>query len=103
MSNYVSNPGFSPKAPAESVVVGFDFARLTSGPLSPVITIARHAGEADANPGAMLSGSPSVSGSKVLQRIVAGNVGTDYVLTCQIDTADGSRYLLSGVLPVRAA
>lgn len=102
MSNYVTNPGFSPKAPAEILVLGFDFERLTASPLSPVVTIDRHAGEPDPTPSAMLSGAPSVSGSKVLQRVIAGNAGTDYVLTCQIDTADGSRYVLSGVLPVRA-
>lgn len=29
--------------------------------------------------------------------------GTDYLLRCQVDAPDGSRYVLAGVLPVRTA
>jgi hypothetical protein len=103
MSNEISNPGFSPKDPRETIIVSFNFAALTSAPLSPVLTVARHAGADDPTPSAIKSGSPSVSGPRVLQAITGGVAGTDYVLTCQIDVADGSRYILSGVLPVRGA
>lgn len=103
MTYTITNPGFSPKQPAEIVTVAFDFASLTTSPTSPVVTATRHAGEADATPSAILSGSPSVSGSKILHKVTAGTDGTDYLLTCQVDTAAGERYILAGVLPVRAA
>lgn len=102
MSNEITNPGFSSKDPAEILVLAFNFEKITSAPLTPVVTIARHAGEADPTPSAVLSGSPQISGAKVLQRVIGGIDGTDYVLTAQIDIADTSRFRLSGVLPVRA-
>lgn len=101
--NYVTNPAFDPKDPSESVILGFDFSALTSTPSNPSVTIARASGTADANPSAMLSGSPSVSSGKALQRVIGGVAGCNYVLRCQVDAPDGSRYILSGVLPVRVA
>lgn len=99
----VQNPGFAPKDPDETITVAFEFAALTSTPSSPTVTAARHAGTADEAPSAILSGSPTVSGSKVFQDIIAGTAGTDYLLRCQISAPDGSVYVLAGVLPVRTA
>lgn len=103
MTNTISNPGFSPKDPTEVLLLGFDFAALTASPSSPIVTIARHAGAADEAPAAVLSGAPTVNGSRVLQSVVGGVAGCDYLLRCQVDAPDGSRYVLAGVLPVRAA
>ena len=103
MSMTVTNPAFSSKDPSETVILGFDFSALTSSPSSPVVSIARASGTADPSPAAMLSGSPSVSSGKAIQRVVGGLIGANYVLRCQVDAPDGSRYILSGVLPVRAA
>ena len=103
MTRTVSNPGFDPKDPTELITVAFEFAALTDTPSAPVVTAARHAGADDETPAAILSGSPTVSGSKVLQEIIDGNAGTDYLLRCQVDAPDGSRYVLAGVLPVRTA
>lgn len=103
MSRTVSNPGFDPKDPAEVITLAFDFAALTTSPSSPVVTATRHAGTADSTPEAIISGDPLVSGTKVLQKVVAGTAGTDYLLRCQVDAPDGSRYVLAGVLPVRTA
>jgi hypothetical protein len=99
----VGNPAFDPKDPSEIVHLGFDFSALTSAPLSPAVTAAHHAGTADATPSAILSGSPTVSGTKIVQRVTGGVVGADYLLRCQVDTAAGERFVLAGVLPVRAA
>jgi hypothetical protein len=103
MTRSVQNPGFDPKDPDEIITVGFEFAALTDAPTAPVVTAARHAGAADDTPAAILSGAPTVSGSKVLQEIIGGTAGTDYLLRCQVDAPDGSRYVLAGVLPVRTA
>lgn len=102
MTRTITNPGFSPKAPAEIIVLGFDFAALTSAPSSPVVTISRQSGSADPAPGDMLSGIPVVTGTKVLQKVIGGVAGTRYVVQAQVDAPDGSRYLLAGVLPVAA-
>lgn len=103
MTRTISNPGFSAKDPGEIIFVGFEFSALTTTPSSPVVTAARHAGTADATPSSILSGAPSINGTKVVQKLVGGVLGTDYLLTCQVDAPDGSRYILTGVIPVRAA
>lgn len=101
--NTISNPGFSPKDPSEVIMLAFDFSALTTSPSAAVVTVTRHAGSADATPEAIKSGSATVSGSKVIQRVSDGVAGTDYLLRCQVDAPDGSRYILTGVLPVRTA
>lgn len=103
MSRTVSNPGFSPKDPSEVLDLGFNFGTLTGAPLAPVVTLAHHAGADDPAPEAMLFGAASVSGTTVIQRVQGGVVGADYVLRCQVQDASGQRYVLAGVLPVRAA
>lgn len=103
MSRTISNPGFDPKDPDETIILGFDFANLTDTPTSPAITVTRHAGAADASPSAILSGSPSISGTQVLQKVTGGTAGTDYLLRCEVDGPSGTHYVLAGVLPVRTA
>ena len=103
MANTITNPGFDPKDADESITLGFDFASLTSAVSAPVVTVTRHAGKPDAAPEALLSGVPAVAGPRVLQRVTGGVTGTDYLLRCQVDTPDGDRYVLAGVLPVRSA
>lgn len=103
MSRTISNPGFDPKDPAEVLVLAFEFASLTDTPSAPVVTVTRHAGAADADPSAILSGAATVSSTKVLQKVAGGVADTDYLLRCQVDAPDGSRYVLAGVLPVRTA
>lgn len=101
--NSITNPGFDAKDPSEVLVVGFDFANLTTTPTSPTVTARRHAGAADSNPSAILSGAPSISGTQVLQKITGGTAGTDYLLRCEVDGPSGTHYVLAGVLPVRTA
>lgn len=103
MTRTVNNPGFDPKDPAETVTLAFEFAALTDTPSAPEVTVTRHAGTADASPSAILSGSPTVSGTKILQDVTAGTAGADYLLRCQVSAPDGSVYVLAGVLPVRTA
>ena len=103
MTRTISPQRLDPKDPEEDIYVRFEFAALTDTPSAPEVTVTRHAGEADESPSAMVSGSPTISGSLVLQKLVAGTVGTDYLLRCKASAPDGSVYVLTGVLPVRSA
>lgn len=103
MSNTINHPAFSPKDSTEEILLAFDFTAVAATLAAPVVTIARHSGSRDTVAGAMLSGPASVSGSKVVQKITGGVDGASYVLRCEAEGPDGSRYVLAGVLPVRTA
>lgn len=103
MTRTITPQRLDPKDPDEEVFVRFDFAALTATPSAPEVTSARHAGEADSSPASIRSGQPTVSGSAVLQKVVGGIDGTDYLLRCLASAPDGSKYVLTGVLPVRGA
>ncbi len=94
-----------PKDPAEIVPIAFEFAKLTDAPTSPVVAIVRHSGAEDASDLAttMVQGSPQIVGSKVVQKIKGGVAGANYRISCQVDAADGCRYLLAGLLRVASA
>ena len=94
---------FDPKDPEEIVPITFDFEHLTTAPVNPVIVVTRHSGAADANPAALLSGSPLVVGAEVRQRVQGGVDQANYVLRCRVDDAQGNRWVLAAKLPVRAA
>ena len=102
MTNTTTNPGWSLIKPGETVTLAFDFVKLTSAPLTPAVTVTWRAGTADASPSSIKSGSPQISGTKILQQIKPTVDGADYLLSCGVDTADGSHYILDGVLQVRA-
>lgn len=99
----VATPEFTAKDPSEIVTLAFDFANLTAAPTTPVCSIAHHAGASDASPTAVLSGSPTITGTKLLQQVRAGVAGADYILRAQADTASGDRYVIAAILPVRHA
>ena len=103
MNRTINPQRLDPKDPEEDVFVRFEFAALTDTPSSPTVTATRHAGAADASPSAILSGSPTVSGTQVLQKVIDGVDAADYLLRCVASAPDGSKYVLTGVLPVRTA
>lgn len=90
------------KDPAEIITVTFDFAGLATECANPVVTCSAIAGKVDAAASAMLSGSPQVSGTDVLQRIVGGQDGTTYKLRCEVDDADGEHWVVASTLEVQA-
>ena len=92
-----------PKDPAEIITIEFDFAALTAAVLNPQISIAPVQGADDPGAAAMLSGAPSLTGTEVRQRVIAGLDGSSYELRCIADTPDGSRYVIAGLLPVQHA
>lgn len=96
---------FSEKRPAEAVTITFKFARelpagSTIAPGAAVGVTVRKG--TDATPQAMLAGSPSVSGTDVLARIMGGLAGVEYLLTCTATTSDGDVLVLEALLPVAA-
>lgn len=95
-------PAFDDKDPAERVLIAFDFGRnMTAVTGTPSVTIARLSGAADDNPSAMLDGSPTISGAKVLQWIEGGTDGTRYLIGCQAEDADGQVLVEAGTMLVR--
>lgn len=89
----------SPKDPTEIIYVGFDFLELTDTPSAPAVAIELVKGT-DATPSAMLSGSPSIVGTKVYQKIIGGVDGCTYNIRCTASAPDGSKYVLADQLHV---
>ena len=92
---------FDPKDPDEIIPLTFNFSGLTSAPISPTITVAHIEGPEDPDPVALLVGSPQVIGTQIRQKIQGGVADANYRFRCQVDTPEGLRWILSGVLPVR--
>lgn len=94
---------FDPKHPNEIVPLSFDFGALTSGIVagatSPLLVVSRVAGAADADPAAMLVGSPQIIGSQIRQKVRGGIAGT-YQFRCEVDAQEGLRWVLIGTLDV---
>lgn len=94
-----------PKTPTEEEFYSFDYARLL-GPgetiSGSVWTVSVLEGT-DASPSSMLSGAPSVSGSRVSHKLIGGVVETRYCIKCQATTSLGQKIELSDALWVRAA
>ncbi len=94
----------SSKDPAETIFVVFKFANLVSSLTSPTVTASYASGPNDANPSAILSGSPTVVGTDVTQKIVGGQNGTTYDLRCTITgPSPFPVYVLGARLPVKTA
>lgn len=94
----------STKDPSEIITVAMDFAPITSAPTNPVVSVSRAGGSRDdPSPEDILSGSPQVNGSRILQKVVGGLSDVDYRIRWQVDVADGSRYVEAATLQVRDA
>ncbi len=97
----------SNKDPAEQIAVTFEFAAgLIAGESitgTPTVT-ASAIGGPDTSPSSILSGSPLVSGSQVMQTIIGGADGSTYKLRCLVTlTPSGRKLVLAGLLPVVTA
>lgn len=91
------------KDPAEIVTVTFDFSGVATACAAPVVSISVIAGRDDAGSAGMLSGAPQIDGTSVLQRLIGGIDGNTYKLRCQIDDADGERFVVADTVVVGAA
>lgn len=91
------------KDPAEIITVTFDFSALATAASNPTITCTVFGSVADPAASSMLTGSPQVSGTNVLQRVSGGIAGATYKLRCVIDDADGERWVVADRLEVVTA
>lgn len=93
----------SAKDPAEIITVTFDFSHLADAVSAPIVTCNLARGLPHDDIPDMLLGAPEIIGRRILQRLTGGQAGNSYRLRCQIDDADGERWVVAGVMPVRRA
>lgn len=94
---------FSPKSPGETRTLVFDFiSKLGAGEtlVSATVTPTVWSG-VDPTPSAIVSGTPSVSGTKAAAVITAGVDGTIYQLACIAVTSASQTLVLFGYLVVQ--
>lgn len=93
---------FEGKLLGETVTETFPFlSRLAVGETisTAVVTATTYSGT-DASPSAIISGSATISGSNVTQKITAGTLGVTYLLLCTITTSAGQTLSMSAYLTV---
>lgn len=98
----MSRVSFQGKLLGETVTEIFDFtSRLAAAETisTAAVTAVVYSGT-DASPSSIVSGSATISGQKVTQKIAAGTLGVTYLLTCTITTSTSQTLLLEGFLVV---
>lgn len=91
-----------PKLVGETATYTWDFAsRLASGETisSAGITVTVYSGT-DASPSSILSGSPSVSGTTITQKLTAGTLGVLYNVIAQATTSLSQVLQLSSIIAI---
>ncbi len=93
---------FSDKFTTETEPLVFDFSRvLASGEtLSTCSSSASVVEGTDASPSSLLSGSPSISGNTVVQKVTAGTSGVLYRIVISTVTSASNTYTLVGDIKV---
>jgi hypothetical protein len=87
---------------SETCIQTFDFtSRLTAAETisTASVTAIVYSGT-DAAPGSLISGTTTISGKTVTQKVAGGVLGVTYLLKCSITTSLGQTLALSGFLPV---
>jgi hypothetical protein len=100
----MSTTPFDPKRPTETELFAADFARLlgtgeTLSTCSCKVVLADDAAETDIV--AMKTGSASITGTKVVQKVTGGTDGVTYMLIFQAVTSAGQTLDLTRDLPVQ--
>jgi len=93
---------FEAKLLGETVTETFDFtSRLANAETisTAVVTATTYSGT-DASPSAIVSGSATISGKKVLQNVTAGTLGVTYLLVATITTSLSQTLQLAAYLVV---
>jgi hypothetical protein len=90
------------KLVSESVDISIDFlSRLQVGETLQTCASAMSVlTGVDLNPAAMLSGLPTISGTSVIQNVVAGNVGTIYILSLSARTSENNIFVMETAIAV---
>lgn len=91
-----------PKSSGETRVITFDFiSQLAVGETISTQSVAAAVWSGvDANPSAVISGTATATGTKVMQAVTGGVVGTIYKLTCTITTSLGQTLRIFTYLPI---
>ena len=92
----------NPKHPSETLTLTFDFGRdLGSNTLVSAATVCLNAlGVSDPSPSAVVSGSATISGTVVSQKVIGGLSGATYELQVTAVDSAGNVLLYSQLLPV---
>lgn len=93
---------FTPKKQSEEKVYTFNMSsRLDSGEtmISVVFSVSVSSG-LDSAPQNMISGNPSISGTRVSQKIIGGVAGVIYVIIATIITSTGRKLIPNAYLQV---
>ena len=95
----ISIPG---KHTSETISQVFDFISLLAigETLSTASVAATVYSGTDASPSSIISGSASISGTKVTQLITGGTLGVTYSLVCTVTTSASQTLTLMGFLAV---
>lgn len=96
----MSRVTFEGKLIGETSSLVFDFLSVLPAGVtisSASVTASTYSGT-DAAPSAILSGSPTISGSKVTQKVTVGVLGVTYLLLASATLSDGQVRQLSGFL-----
>lgn len=90
------------KYTTESELINFNFTPvlLTGETISSAALSVTVRTGTDATPSAILSGSASISGGYVVQRVIAGTDNVTYRITCTATTSSSNIYTLTADLPV---
>lgn len=91
-----------PKSPDEIISVTFPFlSQVPAGETisSATVTCAVYSGT-DASPSSMISGSDTITGTNVIQKITGGVEGVIYYLVCEANTSGGLRLQMAAFLAV---
>jgi hypothetical protein len=97
---------FSPKTPDEKVVLSIDFAKIipngaTISSMDVTASVHPKSKAADSDPTAILSGSPTKTGTVISQMVLGGVANADYVVGFAATLSDGEKIVAEGLLPVR--
>lgn len=94
---------FSPKDPSEAIYYGIDFSALlgTGEMVSSATASIRVTAGVDASAAAMLSGSPTLSGGVVSQKLINGVAGCTYLFSISVVTSTGQTFVEAAPLTVR--
>lgn len=98
----MSRTTFEAKLATETAIETFDFtSRLAATEtISSASTTATVYSGTDASSSSVISGSATIAGQKITQKVTAGVEGVTYLLTCAITTSLGQTLNLSAFLPI---
>ncbi len=81
------------KKPEEVITFTFDFSRVDETITTANVVATYYGGKPDASPHVMVTGSASLEGGIVRQRISGGQNGTVYLLTCTATDDEGETHI----------